>query len=789
MMWFYYSKMAWVQLKKYPFFSGLTILGLTLGMSATFLIYLWIQDEYAYEEFHHHANEIYRVLHLKNENGQIVKTDRSVMPLAAALREKFPQVINATFIKYESIYPIRYGEELIEEQVNYVDVHFFSVFSFPVVDGDPVRTMQSPDGVVLTDVVARKLFGNESAVGKTIIIRPGDWEATCIVGAVIHVPEQSHIALSVTQSIMWYENTPAGHLVSDWKRGEATVVYIQTVENPLFDKQTIKEMNDYLETHVKNPDKLLFQPLKDIHLYSDFLSYTDRNRGNYKNIFIFSGLALLILGMGAFNFIILTTALYSQRGKEVAIRKAYGSSICSLIRCFFSETLLQSGIAMVLALGVIYLIIPVFIQITGKQLSIAFSTSTVCALLLIGLLITLLAGAYPVLFLSTLNPVMAFRGGNRKGLKSSMVKQLLLVQFVISVILLVIAMSVQKQLHYIKTVDLGLDKKGIITIHTGLWYGVDAFKKEVLKNPNIENITMGSTIDDCSWHRNFKWVSSCNAIDSAQMNILWVDGSFAQVYGLQLITGEFLQGDFDAYWRDTPRQVVINEAAAKKIGLGNPVGITITDEYFKYTICGVAKNFHFRPLHEPIAPLVITYYPESMTYVHIRIRPENQVQTLTFLKKVYEKMRPNRVFEYEFFENTLANNYRAEQRQGRLFMFFTLLSIFISILGVLGLVAFSTQQRVKEISIRKVNGATAKDIIVLFMTEYLIWVGIAIVVAIPVGWYFMHQWLQNFAYHTSLNWWIFALAGIIAVLIVMLTIGFQTLRASTVNPMKGLRTE
>ena len=783
----YDLKLAAIQLKKYPFFSAVSVVSLAIGIAATFVIYLWIQNAYSYEKFHKNADNIYRVLHLRNESGQIVKTDHSLIPLPAALRSEFPQIANATCIKYDGIIPIRYGEHIFQEELSFVDSEFFTIFSFPLVEGDAVQAMQSTNVVVLTDVVAKKIFGDEPAVGKTINLL-GWMRMECTVGAVISVPAQSHIGLSVVMSIRWYETTPASYFLTSWTRGETTVVYIQTEKNARFNAQTRKDMQNYLGKHVKNPDKLLFQPLKDIHLHSDFYSYHDRNRGDYKNIFIVSGLALLILGMGAFNFMVLETALGSQRGKEVAIRKVYGSSIIILLRQFFSETVLKSVIALFLAVCTIYLTLPLFNQLAGVQLEVVFTIATITALFVIVLFAALFAGAYPAFFLSSLSPFMAFRSGTQKGIKSVLVKQLVLVQFSISVILLISTMTIQKQLHYVKTADLGLNKNDIVVFHSGLYYDVNNLKNVILENSYVEAVSIGNTIDNWVWERNFKWYGQNNAPDSARINQVLVDGDFATVYGLQMIDGDFLKGDFDTYWKTSEHQAVINEEAAKLIGIENPIGVKIKG-LMEYTICGVVKNFHFRPFHEPIAPLIMLYSPEGMEYVHVKIVPGSETQTLDYLKTTYERMRPDQVFDYQFFENILDSNYREEKHVGNIFVLFSSLSILISVLGILGMLTFSTQRRVKEISLRKINGAKSADITFLFMKEYLVWVFLAIVIAIPIALYAMNIWLQHFAFRTALSWWLFVSAGIIALLVAVITINFQTFRAARTNCIEGLRKE
>ncbi|MCL2072300.1 MAG: ABC transporter permease [Marinilabiliaceae bacterium] len=782
-------QLAIIQLKKYPFFSIISIISLTIGIASTILIYLWIQNEYSYEKFHKNSDEIYRVLHLKNESGQIVKSDRSLLPLAAALCSDFPQIENATLIKYEGEIHFRCGEHLYQEEISLVDAQFFKIFSFPVVEGDPIEAMQSTNVVVITDVVAKKIFGEEPALGKTI--RLLDYKnIECVVGAVISVPAQSHIGLSIVISIKWYETSPASFLLNSWTKGENTVVYVKMVKNARFNSQTRKDLQDYLSKHQKNHDKLLFQPLKDIHLHSDFFSYNDKNRGNYKNIFIVAGLALLILSMGAFNFTVLETALGSQRGKEVAIRKVYGASILALLSQFFSETILKSVIALCLAVVTIYLTLPFFNQLADVKLELVFSVTTIISLFVIGIISALFAGAYPAFFLTSLSPFKAFRGGSKKGITSILVKQLVLFQFTISVIMIISTITIQKQLHYTKTADLGLDKKDIVIFHTGLYYHINSLKKVILENSYIKAVSIGSAIDNWVWEGNFKWFGQNNAPDSARMNMIWVDGDFDKVYGLKMLDGEFLKGDFDSYWTNSEHQAVINEEAAKLIGIENPIGIKIRVPLWgDFTICGIVKNFHFRPLHEPLAPLVMFYSPETIEKVHVKIVPGSETETLNYLKTTYERMRPDHVFDYQFFENILDNNYRVEKNVGNIFILFSLLSILISILGILGMLTFSTERRVKEISLRKINGAKAFDINFLFLKEYIIWVLVAIVIAIPIAWYFINLWLKNFAFKTGLSWWIFVSAGFIVVLIAVVTVYVQTFRAARTNCIVGLRKE
>jgi len=779
-----------------PIFSFINIVGFTLGLTASLLIYTWVADELTADGFHADANRIYRVVRLKSGEEGMVKELSANRRLAEGLKNDFPQIEEATFLEIgNGNYPYEVGGKRLELLTKLADDRFFDFFSFPVVEGNPQRLGEARV-MVITDVAARKLFGNKPAVGKEVsqINQWGGQRTIFTVVAVVKIPSSSHILFEVVTSHKQSYKNLAGMIVSEsvakLNSGES-VIYVKTGKTAAFNSSSSQKLFNYLTDKEDITEKLLFQPLTDIHLNTDFSNIFDRNPGSTTYVVIFSFLAVVILLMGAFNFMVLSTAQAMKRNIEIGIRKASGSPRWALFSQFFTEALLQVTIGMGFAIVLSRLLLPWVNSIAGKEMELSLSLANFVVILLGLLTISLLASSYPSHYLARLNPTLAFKGGSKTGVKAGFFRGVLVVQLAASMVLLVCTGIVFLQLYYINNFDLGLNKSNVVVVNSNLWYDVDEFKQEIAKNPNVISATMTSLTPD-----NFWWamtedftMGEINDSRARKMNVAYVDGDFANVYKLKMVEGEFFRPIQSNYWDGKYSQsgtpVVINETAQKLLGFKSAVGQFIG----KNPIVGVVKDFHFKPLQSAIAPLIFSYSPETLTHLSIRIAPTNAAQTLKFLQTTYERIRPGSVFNYRFFDDMVKAGYANEQRQASVFLWFALISVVISMMGVLGLASFSAQRRAKEVGIRKINGACIWDVVFLLSKEYALTVAIAFAIAVPLAWLAMHQWLKNFAYHVGFTWWVYALAGVLTFILAMVTISAITIRNARQNPIESLRYE
>ena len=799
----HYIKVAIRSIKRSLLFSSINMLGFVLGMMAAFLIYLWIVDEMTFEDFQVNRDLIYRVIAVEQEaSGQARESAYTVAPLSKVLREEFPQVENATFMLNFGTLNLHSGTDLIEAKYTYVDTAFFDVFSFPVVAGVPDLIKKDPQQIVLSESAAKKLFGEASAVGKEVSCRFFGRTFRYKVAAVLKVPRKSHIKFEVLLSEQAYYEPVS------WDFVEGTSVYIQLRKGTVLSDADRQKMSRVWLSHKDKGMPLEFQPLKDIHLHTSFKDPEVSNHGNMSQIYLFAALAVLIVFMGAFNFTTLSTARASQRFREIGVRKVTGAKRKVLVMQFLSESLVQAFLSLILALALTELLLPLFNQFVEKDIALTVSWQTVL-FVLVGIVgVGCLAGAFPAFYMSRFNPLQSFRGGRSTGKKGTLVKGLVCVQFVIAIAMVFCTSVVFKQLHYLQNADLGLDKEDMVVADCGLFdfmsymggYGIDDYKQEVLKNPNVRSVTGGVELSDYlrghqTEENSFSWMNGCGQVDSLKMVGVAGDGDFMETLGLTVLKGKTFGADKRAYMdgayeKELP--IVINETAWKMMNVEDPVGMLLQNKgWYGETsrIVGVVKDFNFQPLREKVKPAYLYYSRRLLNTLYIKISPENKAETLKFLKEEYEKMRPDNVFTYRFFSDALNLNYAHERQLGRMFLIFTVLAIIVAMMGVFGLVALSTVQRTKEIGVRKVNGAHTRRIVWMFCREYMVWVGIAFLIACPLSYLLMLRWLSNFAYQVTISWWLFPLAGCVILSITMLTVIVQTWRAASRNPVTSLRYE
>ena len=799
----HYIKVALRLIRRSLLFSSINLMGFVLGLTAAFLIYLWVVDELTHDDCFRDGSRIYRVTELRREaGGEIKESPRLPRTLTTTFRQKFPQVEDATAIKYgdRHSYETEDGKKMTATET-YVDSTFFRFFTFPVVEGNPQRINDNPGNVVISSELARKFFGRGTAVGQKLTYSFGDFiNDVYTVVAVVDIPRKSHIRFELAKPMEAYGK---GAMNIDWDTfRESMHVYVKMKDGAALLRSEAQAMSRLPADRGEKNVRLGFQPLRDIYLHTRFADPDVEKHGNLATVYLFIALAVLIIFMGAFNFTTLSTARASLRYKEVGVRKVTGAKRRVLIGQFLSEGMVQACIALLLALALTELTLPLFNRVMETDLRLEASWSVVFYMLFGIVGVGCLAGSYPAFYLSSVNPLLAFKGGRKTGRKGGLIRGLVCVQFVIALVLMLLTGIVFKQLHYMQNKDMGLDKENIVCIYTSLWYNVGDFKQELLRNPDIKGVTMSSPIESFGEGTSYKdgkpveWVDVDGRIDSLRMVQLWADGDFVKTFGMQLVKGKLMDAGFAQYWDfSKTKTAVINETAWRAMKVADPIGLEIRPEGDRpIRIVGVVKDFNFQSMREQIKPAYIWYNPEALSYLYIKIAPERRQQTLAFIKEKFEEFaaRDNAYiqdFSYQFFSDKLNQNYAREHQQSRMLLFFTVLAILIAMMGVFGLVALSTEQRTKEIGIRKVNGAHSDRIVRMFCREYLVWVGIAFIVACPVGYWLMSNWLSEFAYQTPISWWLFLLAGLLTAAITLLTVVGQTWRKASQNPVESLRYE
>lgn len=793
-------KIALRNLARKPIYSIITFSGFVFSIAAGLLIYLWVYNELSYEKFHPDYQRIYRVLTLAPQGDKIVKSPYSYGPVPKTMKMDYPQIEYATYISYESEdSPLHteQGGKKIEARECFTNEDFFKVFAgFKFIEGSAENALDKPDNIVLSEKTAKKLFGDQPALGK-VLISDKYSKDVYTVGGVIRIPEQSHIDFGF---ILSEKNSRYSAFSDNWSNNSRVRAYIKLRKDAVIDNQFLTTITNLISKYSKHTDKIMFQPITDIHLHSDYESYEDKNIGSYKYVWIFSGLAFLILLMASVNFSALSIARASERSIEIGIRKVAGGSRIGIFRQFLSESVFQTFIATLVALCVVWFLMPWFNTLSSNQMIFNISPGLFINLFLLTVIVGIIAGVYPSFYLSSFNPVGIFRGGTNSGSKNIFIRILVTFQFTIAIFFIIATLLFIKQLNYVHNKDLGLDDKNIIVIPTGLWYYSKDFKQELLKNPKVLCVSASTSAPVDVGFNGSLLLSHQGRTDTIQVKHFFVDEDFAKVYKLEIVKGQFLQMDYSAYWKEVGKRnksrkegqeyavsvpIVINQTTEKLLGFADPIGQRIGDNI----IVGVVKDFHFRSLHYPIEPLVMSNNPEEIETMNVRIAPGTAGEVLDYIRGIYMKNRDEREFSYRFFDDLLTEKYQSETRLKNITIAFALLAIVISVLGILGMTVFSIDRRTKEIGIRLVAGAKSSEILLLLNKEFIIWVLVAFVIASPIAWYVMNEWLQNFVYKTEFSWWIFLLAGIIAFGIALFTVNWLSWRAATRNPVEALRYE
>jgi len=788
-------KFTFRNLTRHKVYSGINIFGLALALACVIFILLWVENELSYDRFHERADDIYMVL--RGEDDEFMAPTSGL--LAPALLAELPEIINATGyaqIPENEKVLIRRGEKHFEEIIAFTDSRFFEIFSFPFLEGTPSSALKDPDSVVMTEKTARKYFGDKEAFGESIqMFFFGKKMVMSVRGIVEDIPANSHLDCEIFVS--FHVMRSFGINLDDWDN-QVPRTYILTQKHldirDLEQKIAACEIRNRPENDLEKLDYSLL-PLKKIHLQANDIKFLITT-GDIKYVYIFSAIAFIILLIACVNYMNLSTALSLKRTKEIGVRKVVGASRKMLINQFLGETIILSFLALILAGGLAQIFLGAFSQLSGKSLVIRyFDVRFLVGSVVVALFTGILSGSYPALFLSSFQPAKILKTKSDLGLKGfPLRKGLVVFQFSLSIILIIGTLVVFDQLRYIRSSHLGYDRSHILCIRISEDIGgnYDVFRNELLKNPDILGISRTEPIDAnvITNTDSVIWRNKTETKDH-DFRILRTDYDFVDAYDIELDTGRFYSREFSA---DTTGSYVINEAAARVMGLESPVGEEISLWDRKGTVIGVMKDFHIGTFHTPIEPLIVVIPTGRLQNLYLRLlsvrfKPGTLQSSMKFIEGKWKSLIPGFPYDYYFLDDALNSQYKAEQRMGTLFKYFTVFALFIACLGLYGLASFSAAQKTKEIGIRKVLGASVSNITVMLSKEFLKWVVMANLIAWPVGWFVMNGWLRNFAYRISIGWGVFLLAGALAFGIALLTVSFHAFLAATANPADALRYE
>lgn len=781
-----YLKIALRNFRKQKLFSLINICGLALGMACTILILLWVQDELNFDKFNKNADNIYRVVENQHyAGGEIFPVAVTPGPLAKALNDNYPEIVNSTRFTFGRG-NLRYGNKIFYEPVALADPEFLKIFSYPLVIGNPDNVLNDLHSILMTEESAEKYFGNENPVGKTIIF--DDSLSLKVTGVLKDVPTDSHLRFDFLLNFEFLKNL--GRNLDEWGNNSFyTYVLLQQNVKVWDVNQKIKE-----EIKKHNEDSITdleLQPLLKIHLYSAGKYAADiGGLGNIEYVNIFSLVAFIVLLIACINFMNLSTARATKRAREVGMRKVIGADRWQIIKQFYSESILFAFLALLIAIVISYLLLNAFNNLASKEISISsLGNLTFIGLVALTLLTGIIAGSYPAIYLSSFLPIKVIKSDSAISGGGSLFRKILVVtQFSLSLILIIGTLVISSQLDYIKNKDLGFNRENVMVFNNNksIQANIETFKNELKQNPKIVSVAaatsgptyLGNSTSGIDW-------DGKNENDEVLIHFVFTDRDFLNTFKMKMVDGRFYSDDYGS----DSSSVVINEEAAKIMGMKEPVGKTLTMWGDKLNIIGVVKNFNFKPLDTKIEPLVLRLNKDYLFSMFVRLKPGDLTGTIDYVKNVYREFNASAPFDYHFLDEDFGNLYRSETRMQAIFSYFAILAIIISCLGLFGLASYIAERRTKEIGIRKVLGASVHGVTILLSKEFINWVLLANIIAWPIAYYFMNNWLQDFAYRINLTIWPFLLSGLIAVLIAIATVSYQSIKAALANPVKSLKYE
>ncbi len=794
-----YFKIAWRNLIRNRVYSFINIAGLAIGLAAAMLIMLYAKDEVSYDQFHANNPNIYRIVNQwLNPDGSLMHGDGNTGNFQGPkFTEKIPEM--QSFVRLRSPRcDIRNKTEVKSYEMLSVDSNFFSVFTFPLLSGNPTTAFQNPNSIVISEDMAEKFFGTKQALGKTLDLKKDSiFEPYLITGITKKCPQNSSIKFDFLLPLQvpkeefednenWFNFFQNTFVVltpkADIKAVEAKMKQIYESDAA----EIIKSMRAKYD--VKETAKYTLQPFTDMHLSTEFQANNGLSDGsNPMYSYILTGIALFILLIACINFVNLTVARSLKRAKEIGVRKVVGGDRKQLIMQFLGESFTLSAISFLLAFVLVELVLPAFNRVANKELALSylFDWKLILGFIALFIITGLLAGFYPALVMSRFNPVQTLYGRLNLLGKNYLQKSLVIVQFALASFLIIATLTIRSQFNYLINKDLGYDDKNVVLVENiGMKKNkAILFKEELLKNSNI---LTAAPKNGGMWGT----VAKINGEAKIEFQYETVDEDYLPLFKIPLLQGRNFSKDFPS---DSSHCVLVNESFVKKAGWTSPIGQTIdffVDKNKKYTVVGVVKDYHFESLTQEIKPQLFTMKKDNnFGVVYMKIKPNSETASLEYIGKTFKSIFPFTPYSYEFKDLANIQNYESEAKWKQIMLFGALLTIFISCIGLFGLATLSAEKRTKEIGIRKVLGASVSNVVQLLSTDFLKLVSLSFIFSFPVAYYATQKWLQNYPYRADFSWGIFGFTALITICVALLTVGFQAIKAAVANPVKSLRTE
>jgi putative ABC transport system permease protein len=807
-MWKNYFKIAWRNLLKKKVYSFINIVGLGVGMACCLLIFLFVQDELSYDTYHEKGERIYRLTHGSRSPEGVTEGDDTApfwvwhnAPVGPALKEEFPEVEKIVQFSGRSDLLLSYGETTLQEDgVFFMDSTVFDVFSWKLIQGDPKTALVAPFSIVLTESTAKRYFGDEEPLGKTLKGsesagrgRAGDYTVT---GVMEDIPSNSHFTFNALLSLSTFKLSNP-NVFDKWGYVDFYTYFLASEQfDPIAFEAKLPGFIKRRATDTNEDYAIKVEPLKDVYLRTTAQRLPGET-GSLTNIYVFSLIGLFILVIAMINFMNLSTARSMERAKEVGIRKSIGADRRSLIYQFLGESLIIVFLAALVAVLFVSVALPMMNDLTGKAFAFdqLINWQTVPFFLGIMLIVGLLAGSYPAFVLSSFQPVLILKGINKSSTKGVFLRKGLVVfQFSLSIALIAGTMIVYTQLGHLLDKDMGFDKEQMLVLDYNyderVNYMSSALKAEMENLPSVTSAAFSRSVPGSYFPNAYTNIQNAEGemVGMAQP-VFQVGIDFINHYDLQLVAGRSYSREFPS---DSSSALVINEATARQFGYANPADIVGKkfDQWGRAgEVIGVVKDFNYISLHRTIEPLTLPFEPYASRYLSLKVSGGDISATIAQVQEVWGKLAPQRPFLYSFLDEDFNTQYQSDFRFRKIFTTFSMLAILIACLGLLGLATYTAEQRTKEIGVRKVLGADVSSIVGLLSRDFVKLVLMAVVIATPVSWYAMNQWLEGFAYQVPVHWWTFGIAGIMAVVVALATISFQSIKAALMNPVKSLRSE
>ncbi|MCP4724849.1 MAG: FtsX-like permease family protein [bacterium] len=784
-----YLKIALRNMIRYKGYSFINITGLVIGITCFILIQLWINDELSYDKYHEKSEQIYRIATDSKYNNTVIASASTPSVVARTLLDDYPVMLDATRVRSFSTVLVAQGEKnFMESGVFAADNSFFNVFSFDLIEGSRENALKEPNSIVITKSIAEKYFGNEASLDKIFSIQDTDYKVT---GIIEDMKPNSHFHADFIIS-----GSSFAFFSSDnwWTSYVKTYIVLEK-------GYSYKEFNAALDELVftyRNPGRVntedqywkwYLQPLTDIHLNSHLSSEFEHN-SNRAYVYLFSVISFIILLLACFNFINLTTARTSFRAKEISVRKVAGSQRLQLMNQFLSETTFLCSVSTIIAFGIIKAVLPYFNNYLGKKLSLSLSDPLILLYSLgFVLALSVISGGYPAVVLSSIKPSVLFRGNSKTGRKNTILRNgLVLIQFSISIILIIGVIVVNRQLNFIKNIQLGFDKEQVVIVENADYLDnrLNAFKEDLIKSSSIINVSISGTVPGRYYDgRGVNYEPGKEML----IDLGSADENFINTLNVEMIKGRFFSKDFPS---DTAA-IVINESALRLTGWEDPLGRLMEVKGIgMYKVIGIVKDHHYESKHQKIWPMALlnvyqNVYPAQ--YVVLKINTDDIAGTLQMIEETWKNIAPGIPYQFSFLDEDYSRLYRSEEQTSEIFTLFSMLALLIGSLGLFGLASFIVEKRTKEVGIRKAIGSNEINIVYILIRQFIFWPILAVVIAWPVGWIMINRWLQSFEYRISLGMDIFILSGLIAILTAVVSVITQSLKAAYKNPVDSLRYE